>query len=121
MKIEMARKYIDIAASEARNKYISTGVGQESTYLLKAQQAKEFKALSYTGDIPILIQSEMYATGETAQECTDSILLQESQWVYLASQIEKIRRTGKVALDSITDPLLIEEHCESVIATLHSL
>jgi len=121
MDIHTARNYIDMAAGEARDRYISSGVGQESTYLLKAQHANAYKAAGYTGDVPLFIQSEISATGETPQEATDSILLQEAQWIYLASQIETIRRTGKVGLDSLTDPVDIDNHCDSVVSMLNSI
>ena len=121
MKIQMAKEYIDMAASEARGKYITDGVGQESTYLLKAQHAKEYRDAGYTGTIPFLVQSEMNATGETAQVCADSIIYQETQWIYLAGTIETIRRSGKIALDALTDSIEIANHCETVVTALKAI
>lgn len=121
MKIEAAKDYIDMAASEARHRYISSGVGQESTYLMKAQQSKDFKAAGYTGDIPSLIQAEMIATGLNAQDATDYILTQEAQWAYLAGQIETIRRTGKIAVSNMTDPIEISNYCDSVVEQLNAI
>jgi len=121
MKKTMAHEYIDMAASEARSKYITVGAGQESTYLLKAQHAKEYKAAGYTGTIPLLVQAEMNATGEEAQVCADSIIFQELQWIYLAGSIETIRRSGKIAISALTDPEEIANKCEEVVNTLHQI
>ena len=121
MKHQMAYDYIDMAAGEARSRYITVGAGQESTYILKAQHAREYKDAGYEGNIPVLVKAEMDATGESAKVCTDTIILQETQWVYLSGQIETIRRTGKITIKTMTDPIEISNYCETVVTLLNSI
>lgn len=121
MNRDLAKYYIDIAAGEARGKYFSSGLGQESTYLFKSFQAKEFKAANYTGTIPSLIQVEIDVTGKSPQEATDYILATEAMWVQLLAIIERIRRSGKLQIDSLTDAEEISNSCETTIKQLKSL
>lgn len=121
MDKDTAKRYIDIAAGEARARYISVGAGQEGTYLIKAQQAKEYADANYTGDVPLFIQVESEATGLTPQQCADMILATQAQWFYIASQIEKVRRKAKFDLDSITDKNAIDEYCQATLTILDDL
>jgi len=121
MRKEVANKYIDMAAGEARARYISTGSGQDAVYLLKAHQAREFKAAGYEGTVPMLIQAEMFVSGMNAQQATDYILATEAQWVYLASEIEKIRRAAKIHVNSLTEFDEITTYTNTIIDTLNSI
>ena len=121
MKHEIAKQYIDIAAGEARNRYISTGVGQEATYLIKSQQAKEYAAAGYTGTVPIFIAAEALATNTTPQVAADVIIATETQWFMLASEIEKLRRTAKIHIDTLTDGNEISQYCETVINQFNAM
>ncbi len=113
--------YVDIAAGEARARYISTGSGQDAVYLMKAMQAKEFKNAGYTGTIPLLIAAEMFITGGTAQQATDYVIATEAQWIYLAAEIEKIRRAAKINISALTDNNEISAYCNSVLNLLNSI
>lgn len=121
MNKDLAKRYIDIASSEARGKYISTGIGQESTYLIKSMQAREYKASGYTGTIPVFVQVEMDVTGMTNIQATDYILQTEQQWLYLASTIERIRRSAKIHIDSLEDQNQISEYCETILTQLKNI
>ncbi|MBZ0127147.1 MAG: hypothetical protein K8F32_12320, partial [Rhodocyclaceae bacterium] len=75
---------IDAEAGVARARYITVAPGQEATYILKAQQAAAFKAGGYAGAVPGLVQAEVDATGATAQQAADAILVQEAAWAVKA-------------------------------------
>jgi len=121
MKKQMAYDYIDIAAGEARARYVSVGVGQESTYMLKAQQAREYKANSYTGDVPVFVQVEAYASNMTSQQAADFIIATQDQWLILASYIEGIRRGAKVAIDSLTNLDEVDTKCQETLDILANI
>lgn len=116
-----AEFYIDIAAGEARARYVSQGVGQESTYMLKAEQAKAFKANNYTGEVPTFVAAEMAAMGSTAQEAADFIIYMQDQWMIVGAYIEQVRRTAKVQISTLTDGNDISAACESALQTLKSI
>ena len=119
MKKETAYKYIDIAAGEARARYISTGPGQEMTYHLKSTQAKEYRDAGYTGDVPVFIQAEMAVTGMTAQQVADYIIATENQWLTLAVAVEQIRRAAKVQIEAETDLNVISQIQQNAINQLN--
>lgn len=122
MTNEQAIYYLDNCAGEARGRYMSCGYGQESTYIMKAQQAKEYKDLGYPVDyIPPFVQAEADATGLTPQQSADSILTFQYQWTILGSNIERIRRTGKVALENNTDPEAIAGICQTYMDQLNAI
>jgi hypothetical protein len=121
MRKDIAAHYIDTVAGEARGKYISVGIGQESTYLFKSMQAKEYKNVDYTGIVPCMIQVEADVTGYTPQQVADSILDTEALWVGILAGIEKIRRSAKITLSTLEDPTEIENLCEQTIELLKNL
>jgi hypothetical protein len=93
---------IDEAAESLRSLYITSTPGQIATYMLKYNEASSFAAANYTGTVPALVQSEMTATGATAQAATTAIIDQYNAWASLAAAIETTRRTGKVAVQAAT-------------------
>jgi hypothetical protein len=96
---------LDAGAETLRSKFITANSGQVATYLLKQSQAQAYQVAGYTGTVPSLVQSEVAATGATAQAATDSILAQYAAWVGLAAAIETVRRSAKVAVSAVTDPV----------------
>lgn len=125
MDINLAKKEaainIDRAAGEARCKFITTVPGQGETYILKAKQAELFKAANYTGTVPGLIQAEVDATGTTAQQATDFILMMQELWLGKATQIESARRRGKVLVDSSSTVEEVYNHQSVAINELEGL
>jgi hypothetical protein len=99
---------IDAAAETLRSQFITANSGQVATYLLKQGQAQVFQAAGYAGTVPSLIQSEMTATGDTAQAATETILAQYEAWVSLAAAIETARRSAKVAVNAATSVAAVE-------------
>lgn len=89
---------IDIKAGAVRSRYITTVPGQEATYILKGAQARRFLDSGFAGSPPNLVQAEADATGDTPKQAAVRILAEEEQWTGLAATIEKIRRSGKIAV-----------------------
>lgn len=97
-----ALKSIDADAETLRGKYITANSGQVATYLMKYSEATAFQTAGYTGTVPGLVQSEVDATGQTAQQAADSILAQYAAWSSLAASIETARRKAKIAVNAAT-------------------
>jgi hypothetical protein len=117
-RIQQMIEHIDTKAGAVRACYITVAPGQEATYILKGNQAREFVAANYLGDVPVLIQSEMNATGESAESAANRICYEEQLWIGLAGMIETARRSGKVALlAAIND----EERDSIYSATINTL
>lgn len=112
---------IDAAAGAARARYITIAPGQEATYLIKAQQARDYRAAGYTGPVPALVQAEADATGETPAAACDSILAEEAVWVAKAALIESARRRGKVAVGAAADAAAVEAARDAALAELAGL
>ena len=93
---------IDQAAEQLRALYITANSGQVATYILKYNEATAFQTAGYAGTVPGLVQSEVAATGSTAQVATESILAQYAAWSSLAASIETVRRSAKVAVNAAT-------------------
>ena len=93
---------IDAAAEELRALAITASPGQVATYILKYNEATAFQTANYAGTVPALVQSEMTATGATAQAATTAIIAQYTSWASLAASIETVRRSNKVAVNAAT-------------------
>ena len=94
---------IDAAAGQARARYITVAPGQEATYVYKGIQAGEFKAAGYTGTVPAFVQAEANAVGCSTTDAADLILAQQAAWMTKGAQIEEVRRSWKLAIESSTD------------------
>jgi len=75
-----AEKKIDGEASKARARFVSSGIGQDGTYITKAEQAQAYRNAGYTGTVPPYVAAEALATGSTAQETADLILATRDAW-----------------------------------------
>lgn len=112
---------IDAAAGAARARYITIAPGQEATYLLKAQQARDFQAAGHAGPVPSLVQAEADATGETAEAACERIRAEEAAWVAKAAQIEAVRRRGKIQVAAAADVAAVAAVREAFLAELAAL
>ena len=121
MRKDTAYYYIDLAAGEARARYISTGPGMEMTYHLKSSQAKEFAAAGYTGAVPPFVQLEADITGMNPQQAAEYIIGTENAWVDLAVVIERIRRSAKYQVEQATDPNVISQIQQTAINELSQI
>lgn len=98
-----ALRQIDSDAETLRGLYITANSGQIATYIMKFNDASAFKTAGYAGTVPGLVQSEMAATGQTAQQAADAIIAQYMAWNTLAASIETVRRKAKVAVGAAAD------------------
>lgn len=112
---------IDTTAGAARSRYITTVPGQEATYLIKAQQARDYQAAGHTGPVPALVQAEADATGEAPQLACGRILAEEAAWIAKAAQIETARRRGKIAVGAAADVPAVDAARELALAELEAL
>ena len=109
--------YIDMKAGAVRARYITIAPGQEATYIMKGQQAREYAAVSFGGAPPPLVAAEAAATGTTAQDAALSITAMEVQWSTLASHIEGVRRASKIAVEAAPSEDAAKQAFENCIAT----
>lgn len=116
-----AEREIDEKAGEVRKRYITSVAGQEATYLVKERQAEAFKAALYVGTVPGLVQAEVDATGQAAQQACDAILAERDGWLLKAAQVEKARRAGKVAVGKALDGASVKASLAAALAELDAL
>lgn len=96
--IVIAHAQIDATAGQVRARFITTVPGQEATYMLKREQATQFKAAGYQGTPPSFIAAEVAATGKTAKDVADAIIFMANIWENdLGPRIEAFRIAGKEA------------------------
>lgn len=90
-----AHRNIDTAASDARARYITDGVGQSATYLAKEENARKFKDDAYPEgslDLYKWVKAEKNATGAAnGQAAADIIILKADGWVDKGAAIEELR------------------------------
>lgn len=120
-----AATMIDMAAGQARLKYITAVPGQDATYQLKSADAKGYKGASYPvsqiDNFP-MVKAEAEAVNPHAPDyeaAAKDIIATEAMWVQLAAIIEKLRRGGKIAVDAASDSAAVDTVRASVIAALN--
>jgi len=121
---------IDTEAGKTRAKYITVAPGQEATYISKEKQARDYVAAGYPSanvvQYPyVLAEAEsIYGLNPTAAqiktEC-DNIIAQANAWAVLGATIERVRRTGKIAVSAAADAAAIESAAATAIAELQAL
>lgn len=114
---ESALVAIDAAAGAARARYITVAPGQEATYMLKAEQARAYKAAGYPAASLAaypMVEAEAHAingaapTAAQSQAAADGIIAQADAWIAKAAQIERSRITGKRAVTAAIDVAAVE-------------
>lgn len=106
-----AQAAIDAAAGAARARYITTSIGQESTYLLKAADADRYKAAGYPAaqiaSYPWVLAKARAASASPAaadyQAAADLIIATRDAWVATGAAIEEARERGKAAVAAAVD------------------
>ena len=117
--LQTALRDIDLAAGQARTRYITEVPGQQATYLAKAEQAATFKAAGYEGEAPAYVKMEAQATGMTAKQATDTILATKAAWeTTTGPRIEYLRRSGKITVTRASTVEEIEATARKVLAEL---
>lgn len=91
---------IDVAAGEARDRFISRGAGVVEEYRLAASETKEWRdAGSPSGNVPISISSWAIADGMTDGESATAIEDAEVLLTTTLLSIRTIRLSGKSAVE----------------------
>jgi len=114
---------IDGTAEAARLRYITRGAGQAMIYQEKASQSEAFILAGYPADLTgySLIQAEVNATGKTATQAADDIIVQRDSWLTLGAQIEEIRLAGKIAVDAAVDVAGVTSTQNNTMALLDAI
>ena len=124
MALDDARNEIDSAASFARGKYLTNGVGQDATYTAKYLDALNYVKAGYPADATLFtwINAEASATGLTTTQAADRIKTIGDFWYgFKGPQIEAARIAGKDALAGLATVEEIISHKNSVIAALKAM
>ena len=117
---------IDAEAGRARARYITVAPGQEATYMLKEAHARAYKAAGYVGDYAMVSAEAKAVNGDkpTATQikaAADTIVAQADAWIVLASQIERQRIAGKIAVAAAVDVAAVTVAAELAILELQAL
>jgi len=92
-----ATEKVNIAAGEARTRYVTAVPSQDATYQMKLEDAKAFKLASYPeanlSSYPF-IDGEAKALASTGQVAADLIIDTYNGWLILAAYIETTRRVA---------------------------
>ena len=120
---ESAFNAIDVEAGNTRARYITNVPGQAETYVLKAQQAQQFKDAGYPASTVAfpLLESEIDATGHTPTVAANNIISKRDDWMTLAKLVETERRKGKLQVESANDVQSIEAAKIYALATLRAI
>ena len=117
-----AQEQVDVAAGGARLRYITSVPGQAETYAKKEQQARAWAAESFAGEAPSFIAAEAQALNVSAQSVALEVIGLADYWSNIKGpQIEATRRKWKVAIDSASDPSLIQGLVDAARAELDAL
>jgi hypothetical protein len=119
--IENSHNRIDVAAGHARERYISPGTAIAEEYTLALQDAENFKAAGYTGDVPPSIQVDMNTASITAQAAADAIITMSQQYRALLEGIRAIRLTAKAQIATLITGEERETYANTVIDQLNAV
>ncbi|WP_434352976.1 hypothetical protein VH441_07200 [Psychrobacter sp. HD31] len=113
---QLAKASIDDAVSAIYQKFNRF----EAEYAVREQQALEFKAAKYEGEVPHQIQAVVDPTGMTPQQATDSILAAANK---LNTALDKFGelRMKKLAVDTMTEIDDVEAHQANVLAQIQAV
>ncbi len=100
---DYAKQLIDMAAGNARARFISPGIAVDAEYRLSLDQAKEFRARSYATPIPASVRAHAEAFECDAQAAADAIVATAAMWFAAIEQIRAQRLVGKARVDQAPD------------------
>lgn len=112
---QLAKASIDDAVSAIYQKFNRF----EAEYAVREQQALEFKAAKYEGDVPHQIQAVVDPTGMTPQQATDSILAAASKLKKALDKFGELRMK-KLAVDTMLEIDDVEAHKANVLAQIQA-
>lgn len=102
---EQAKQLIDGAASRARSRHSTMIGGQDSMYMIKADEAARYIAAGSPDDASAyaLLSAEAQALQITPQEQATRVIEARDGWLLVAARIEAARISGKAALDVLQE------------------
>jgi len=117
---------IDMAAEEARGRYITTTPTQQTIYDFKLKEAEAYVAAGYPttaakkAAYPMLL-GESTISGDTIKVLADKVIATKNAWMGIAGAIEGTKVQGKAALKIATDEILARKAVDDTIAALKVL
>tara|TARA_R110000796_G_scaffold29892_1_gene80275 strand:+ start:843 stop:1361 length:519 start_codon:yes stop_codon:yes gene_type:complete len=123
---EAKKEQIDLVnktAGESRTKYVTNIPFQEAAYQAKEADVRRYKAAGYPVDLTLypFTAAEANATGTSAQDAADSVILQADQWVMVSAEIERLRRKASVEIELETDWQNVEVIAKNYIQLLEMI
>lgn len=113
---------IDQLAGKARLRYITSVPGQAETYQKKEEQARTWAASNFSGEPPSFIAAEASALGRDPVAVAQEIIGLANYWMnFKGPEIEACRRKWKVAVESATSVIQVDNLIIQAIAELDSL
>lgn len=109
--------HIDMKAGAVRSRFITIAPGQEATYIMKGEQARNYAAVAFGGAPPPLVAAEAAAMGISPELAAKGITAEENAWSTLAGQIEGMRRGAKIAVNTAPSELAARQAYEQCIST----
>lgn len=101
---DAAKKSIDQAAGNARQRYVSVGQMVEEEYRLALQQCKEWRAAgSPAASVPAAISDWAIVSGTTDELAAVNIEQTAAYWDQILLNVRNLRLSGKAAIDAATD------------------
>lgn len=121
--VGQAKQGIDGAASRARARHATVIDGQDSMYMIKADEAQRYIAAGTPDNAVdyVLLQAESAALGITPQEQAVRVLEARDAWLLIAARIEAARISGKAALDGLQAFDAVIASRDSTIAVLDAI
>lgn len=117
---------IDVAAGEARRRYITDVSGQQAVYMVKLAQAEAYLA-GIVNNVPTInagpyIVAEAAARGITHQQQAELVAALGAQWNgVLGPAIEAARMAGKLAVEAAETLEAIESARDAAVAALNAI
>ena len=111
---------IDAAASKARGRYLTSGIGQDSTYLAKASEAETFLQAGSPADASayFLLKPEAEARGITVAALASEVIAARDSWHQVAGEIEGVRISGKALVANAMTAEAVQAERAQVIERL---
>ncbi|WP_018610258.1 hypothetical protein [Uliginosibacterium gangwonense] len=123
-----AKSRIDGAASRARSRYLTTGVGQEWVYQAKLAQAQDYLAALSSSNPPTsaeawpYVYAESNAKGICNKECASEIVAAGTQWLNVVSpKIESLRVSAKLIIENNTSIDEVSAYIQSIVSQLDGI
>lgn len=123
-----AKSRVDGAASRARSRYLTTGVGQEWVYQAKLAQAQDYLTTLDSANPPTTaeawpyVYAEANAKGIDCRECACQIVAAGSTWMnVVCPKIEALRVSAKKNVDTKGSIDELSKYLKDVVLQLDSM